>query len=363
MVETELEKYEEYGPLIMHGLNTAAKIMPLQDRATSAYEQIVSTKSVENETIFKLETPFVNEIKKEEELIEISEETKIIECKLDPMKVIEKNLAEAKAKVKADKCCQSEDNLSDNLKIKELHNLIIQLKLDFDHEKKNLSYTIDDYSLKEKKMTETIENLENSLAVSNEKYSDSEKSILNLTQENSELHPLKQKVDLLQVENEQLFGELRTRQADVEDANNKFLDLTKSLNQSMRIIDDQKTLINDLEAENERHRREKHLACEQKIKELFSKCEELNEKLNSRIDQVEKLSASNSELEKQVERYKTDLKIFNFKEFVSMKRELNSLKQEKERHFASIVTMPNAKVDAVLPPIKDKEKKNSFQFF
>jgi chromosome segregation ATPase len=224
-----------------------------------------------------------------------------------------------------------------------------------------------------KRSAEKLENMEKSVEISNTQYAESEKNNMKLMQELSEMRPLKQKYELLKIENDRLYSELRSRQLDVDDGNSKFLELTQSLNKALALLEDKKSVIGKLEAECERHAREKHLTCQAKIDELVSDCGLLREELAGKVRQVDVLTEASREAEKQVERYKADMKNFNFKEFVSMKRELNSLKQERERYAATMVALPAGKSSAssgtsetatIFPPIsKDSVKKTSFQFF
>ena len=88
--------------------------------------------------------------------------------------------------------------------------------------------------------------------------------------------------------------------------------------------------------------------------------------MKNQIDHINKLNL-------EIDKLKLDQQNFNFKEFVNLKRELNCLKQEKERQFANDVCVaaaqqPNSISNAVvlaqqpLPPIKES-KKNYFKFF
>lgn len=187
-----------------------------------------------------------------------------------------------------------------------------------------------------------------------------------MDKENEELVEIKQKFDLMLVENEQLYSEMDLKQTQLNDSNKKFFELNESLNQSLDLVEKQKILIKSLEAENEKNLKEKHVICQQKISDLTAQCHEYKERLEKFEVENKSLNELLTDSNKQVERYKADLKNFNFKEFVSLKRELNSLKQEKERQFANKVTMPcsNLKPESQspLPPIKPLNK-NLFNFF
>ncbi len=387
LVEEELEKYQEFGEPI----KPTKAIMPLKDRATSAQSQKndLSTSPLaaqsftensesrmsEKDMNLAVQAQIANDIQEETAKLVETRKEMMIECSVEPMKVVEQQVLvqivpdTTKKVVKVDTACQSEDLFNDKLKIKELEKQIGQLKLDHEKEKKSLGYQVFDLNETIKKLNEKIANLEKSVEISNEKYSESERNNMKLFQEANELRPLRQKLDLVRIENDRLYGELKNRQADIEDSNSKFLELTQSLNKTLAMLEDQKGVIADLEAENQKHLREKHLICQAKIDELASNCANLSEELSKRNAQIEVLTEVNREAEKQVERYKTDMKNFNFKEFVSMKRELNSLKQEREQRQASVVLLPSSGKNltaegGILPPInRDSVKKNSFQFF
>jgi hypothetical protein len=363
VTENELIKYEEYHKSFLNSNSNKKKIMPLD------VEIQTERQSARLDEIFQLKQPIVNiiddrEIENEEELEQL-EEVKSISCSIVPVRDLESPLM----KQKNDKSCQIDDSsMNDKLKIKELSLEIENMKSSHRDEIENLNKIISDFRENFLVLSEKIENLEKNCEITNAKYSESEKKCLKLIEENQLIETLNQKIDLITAENQQLFSELKLRQNDLENTNSNFLDLTKTINESMRIIEEQKESILILEAENERHLREKHISCESKINELFALNEELNQILTKRNEKLDQLTLENQELEKQVVRYKSDLKNFNFKEFVSMKRELNALKQEKERMFANIVTLPSKEppqqTPSPLPPIKsENSKKNPNNFF
>ncbi len=393
LVEEELERCHEFG--WEQPVKPANAIMPLKDRATSAQSQknidffaspytektYSESRLSEKEASLAIQAQIVNEIQGETaKLVEPPRKELFIECSVEPMKIaaepqvlvqIVPNNASPVKKV-VDMACQSDDLFSDKLKIKELENQLGQSKLGHEKEKKSLGFQIHDLNEKVKKLEEKIVNLEKSVAIGNDKYGESERNNMKLSQEISELRPVRQKYELLKVENDRLYSELKNRQCDVDDSNSKFLELTQSLNKTLAMLEDQKSVIVSLEAANQRHLREKHLTCQAKIDELASNCANLSEELSKKSQQVEMLAEVNREAEKQVERYKADMKNFNFKEFVSMKRELNSLKQDREQRQASVVILPStgknsaSEVGSILPPINKESaaaKKNSFQFF
>lgn len=213
-------------------------------------------------------------------------------------------------------------------------------------------------------LSKKLEDSNKNLEISNEKLSDYLKSVIMLTQEKEELTSYKQKHDIILVENEHLYKELQTKQEHLDESNKKFFEISESLNQSLELIEKQKGLIKNLETENEKHLKDKHVVCQQKISELVAESNRYQEKANELEVDNQAMNETIVDLNKQLDRYKSDLKNFNFKEFVSIKRELNTLKQERERQFANAVTMPNAsvQVQSPLPPIKPS-KKNLFNFF
>ena len=121
-----------------------------------------------------------------------------------------------------------------------------------------------------------------------------------------------------------------------------------------------------LKYENERHLKEKHVICQQKINDLIidNKC--LKDRIEGLEPENRKLSNDVIIFQKEIEKHEIDKKNFNFKEFVALKRELNMLKEERERQFANlVVNQSNQNLtmqQTHLPPIKPL-KKNLFNFF
>jgi len=175
---------------------------------------------------------------------------------------------------------------------------------------------------------------------------------------------------------DQLEKTIKSKDSLIESKQNE-IELLKEnnriLKETNKLIDEQHKQIEYLLAENDRHLKEKHVICQQKISELTNECNSYaefiktqNNEMKNQIDHINKLNL-------EIDKLKLDQQNFNFKEFVNLKRELNCLKQEKERQFANDVCVaaaqqPNSISNAVvlaqqpLPPIKES-KKNYFKFF
>ncbi|CAF0814179.1 unnamed protein product [Brachionus calyciflorus] len=258
-----------------------------------------------------------------------------------------------------------EDYWTDKEIIKNLTQELDILKQEKELEKENFNLKLNELTLNNRNLSNRLEDCQKSLEISNEKLSEYIKINLTLSNEVDEFKKYKEKFDLCLLENEELIRNLNTRQQDLELANNRIIELTKNLNESFELGEKQKLLIDEMEKKNK-----------DVIERFMDECLKL-EKENYELKQdkemmeieLKKQSESLIMLQKEVDRYKSDLKNFNFKEFVSVKRELNQLKEEKERYFANIVTMPQAnqlpppnQQSSPLPPIKPI-KKNVFNFF
>ena len=176
----------------------------------------------------------------------------------------------------------------------------------------------------------------------------------------------------LQYENEQLIKQVKNRENQLQVKENEIELLKESnriLKESGKMIEEQQKQIKYLLAENEKHLNEKHVVCQQKITELTSECNSYAEFIKTQNIEMKSQLDLISQLNLEIEKLKIDQQSFNFKEFVNLKRELNCLKQEKERAFASeVAAQPNSISNAVvlaqqpLPPIKES-KKSLFKFF
>lgn len=166
------------------------------------------------------------------------------------------------------------------------------------------------------------------------------------------------------MENEQLYRELDAKQRQLNDATKKFDELRENQEKSLQLIDNQKKFIQKLEDEAEQNLG----VWQRKLEGSNAESSDLRTRLEKELTENRKLNETAVELNKHVDRYKRDLQNFNFKEFVSMKRELNALRQEKERHFienASSVgqnAVNNGVAALPLPPIKPSNN-NIFNFF
>ena len=186
---------------------------------------------------------------------------------------------------------------------------------------------------------------------------------------------------LLQEKNHHLQFEIEQQQRLITQKDNQLLnksneiELLKENNQmlkeSSKIIDEQQRQIEYLLAENEKHLKEKHIICQQKISELTNECNSYAEFIKTQNIEMKNQIDHINQLKLEIDKLKLDQQNFNFKEFVTLKRELQFLKQEKERKFANEVAaqqQPTSISNAVvlaqqpLPPIKES-KKNLFKFF
>jgi hypothetical protein len=143
----------------------------------------------------------------------------------------------------------------------------------------------------------------------------------------------------------------------------------RMLKESGKLIEEQQKQIEYLLAENEKHLKEKHVVCQQKITELTNECNSYAEFIKTQNIEMKSQLDLISQLNLEIEKLKIDQQSFNFKEFVNLKREVNFLKQEKERAFANeVIAQPNSISNAVvlaqqpLPPIKES-KRSLFKFF
>jgi len=262
--------------------------------------------------------------------------------------------------------CQTDEYIQDANKLlefnKKIQNLVVAHKIELDKSKQTLDET-------NKKLEETSASL-NVLQASYDlialKLADSNRNVMKLSDENQSLKNLRPELQQSQILNEQMYQDLQNKENELETKRKHLAEMVEKFEMCNKTIEEHNQLIRKLQIDNEKHLKEKHLICQQKISELESENEQLKERIAELQVTIEKQAETIDNLTKQVERYKIELQNFNFKEFVSLKREVNSLKQEKERHFASVVTTPkgsdvNSSPTNPLPPIK--ESKKMFKFF
>jgi chromosome segregation ATPase len=186
--------------------------------------------------------------------------------------------------------------------------------------------------------------------------------------DNQQIVPLKRLIEFLKVENDQIGDYLKSTQLRLQEKEKLIEENNEKINNFNKIIEENQIVIKNLEAENEKHVKEKHIICQQNISDLIANCNKYKERIETLENENSKQTEKLTNLNQQIERYKQEQQNFNFKEFVNLKREVNLLKQERERKFADQVIQPNSISSAVvlaqqpLPPIKEN-KKNLFKFF
>lgn len=377
IVEGELEKYEGF---------RAPNILPLRDQSTSTFElptnlhlstpnpsdQLVSppkspedtnNKSPEPKTTHKsVQVNFVQRQPSPEIRIikEVVREEVIKEVYVD------KTESSVRLAEKRDESCQTIDDLSDKIRIADLTRQVDALSRKFENERDEMSRKLSDY---EKKINELNTDLSESNRLgqlTDEKLTEANKTILKLTDESQKMDIVRNSEMMLRVENGQLVREVAERQRLLDDAGVKFEELAENHRKALEIVESQKREIGRLVEEVESHSR----GMASKLEVLEVELGETRGNLEAQLGENRRLNELVNELNKHIERYKQDLKNFNFKEFVAMKRELNSLRQEKERQFvnAAAAAATGTSTGAVvgtpppLPPIKPL-KNNIFNFF
>jgi hypothetical protein len=263
--------------------------------------------------------------------------------------------------------CQTDEYIQDSSKLLEFNKKIKNLEISHKSEVEKLQQHINEANKKSEETSGSLNVLQASYDLIALKLADSNRNVMKLTDENQSMKNLKQDLQQSQVLNEQIYQDLQMKESELETKRKHLAEMVQKFEICNKTIEEHNQLIQKLQLDNEKHIKEKHLICKQKISELESENEQLKDRIAELEVAKEKQAENIDNLTKQVERYKIEQQNFNFKEFVSLKRELNSLKQEKERHFASVVTTPkNSDVSSSptnpLPPIKES-KKNLFKFF
>lgn len=380
IVESELEKYEDF---------RAPNILPLRDQSTSTFEllptnlllstpnpsdQLVSPpkspdptsnnnnkspvptttthKSVQVNFVQRQPSPEIRIIK------EVIREEVIKEIYVD------KTESSVRLVEKQDESCQTIDDLTDKIRIAELTREIETLSRKFENERDELNQKLIDYEKQINELNIDLSESNRSGKLTSEKLTEANKTILRLTDESQKMDIVRNSEMMLRVENGQLVREVAERQRLLDDAGVKFEELAENHRKALEIVESQRREIGRLEEEVEGHSSQ----MASKLEGLEVELGETRGNLDAQLGENRRLNELVNELNKHIERYKQDLKNFNFKEFVAMKRELNSLRQEKERQFvntaaaAAAATSSGAVGTPPLPPIKPL-KNNIFNFF
>ena len=372
IVENELEKYQDYhAPNILplrDKSTTTSRIEPipidLEESRSQKEEKIEVLKSTADKCLqvnIRLPTPTPqlpspSPIKQDTPSIIQND---VIQVK----EIIKEVFIQAPLPILNDFACQTTDDFTDKLKIADLTRQleISNKKYEDDVNKLNLKITGCEKTINELKSS--LESVNKSLETSNVSINEANKKILKLTDENQTIEKYRQTETILRVENDQLIRDLDFKQRLLDEANSKFEDLASTQRKSLDLIDKQKFMIEKLE---EDARNQSQLA-QSKLEALCVEIQQLKAGLEREESENRRLNEIIVELNKHIERYKQDLKNFNFKEFVAMKRELNTLRQEKEKQFVAsastigVVSNPN-QVTPPLPPIKPS-KNSIFEFF
>jgi chromosome segregation ATPase len=249
-----------------------------------------------------------------------------------------------------------------------LYKEINHLKIEHEKDLDQLNSSISELRSECDELKQSLLSYKKSQEVLNEKLNESHKRNMLLINENEQLTEFRKKNEYLFVEKEQMSIDLEVKQAELVQKHKQISELNERLAEERNKVDEQEKELEHLKAECDKMRKEKHVQCQMRIHELT--IESMNQK--ERLTLLEEENSKNiklvDNLNKQIERLKIEMQSFNFKEFVSLKRELNSLKLEKERHFADqVTTPPNANQTPAsnppLPPIKQQAKKNLFNFF
>jgi hypothetical protein len=266
-----------------------------------------------------------------------------------------------------DKECQcNEDNEKSNMILLDLKNQLELLQINSENEIKTLNEKTEELNKLNQELTDSKTLLEQSFELLNVKLSESLKANLVLMDDNQQITPLKRLVEFLKAENDQIGDYLKSTQLRLQDKEKQSDELNQKLMNLNKNLEENEVKINYLTAENEKHTKEKHIICQQKISDLINDCSKYKEKISILENENAKQNETIINLNKHIERYKIEQQNFNFKEFVAIKRELNQLKEEKERQFANAVIVPSTSLTTLpqspLPPIKPS-KKNLFNFF
>jgi hypothetical protein len=263
-------------------------------------------------------------------------------------------------------CDEDEEDKNKDIKLKDLQNQLEILQINSNDEIKILNEKIEELTKLNQDLTDSKTLSEQSFELMNVKLSESLKANLVLMEDNQQIVPLKRLVDFLKAENDQISNYLKSTQLRLQEKEKQCDELNEKLTYLKKTIEENEIKINNLIAENEKNTREKHIICQQKITDLINDCNKYKEKISLLQNENLKQNETIENLNKHIERYKIEQQNFNFKEFVAIKRELNQLKEEKERQFANAVIVPSSSLTALpqspLPPIKPS-KKNLFNFF
>ena len=188
-----------------------------------------------------------------------------------------------------------------------------------------------------------------------------------LNDDNEQVESLLELSNLLKVENGELRDLVASQAAELAKREADALAIEQRLAASVKREADDARLIESMRADL----RERHVVCQQKISELSGDGVRLRERVQAAEAECERQRERIEHLSALVDKYEEEKRAFNFKEFVAIKRELHSLKEERERQFVAANArqqqqqqQPTSALSNTppLPPIKPL-KKNLFTFF
>lgn len=233
---------------------------------------------------------------------------------------------------------------------------------------------IKDLKHNNKSLMEKYDAMMTSHELTNELLNESKCEIEVLKETNAQLEDFKSRVGLIEVENNELRERIVRNDTHVNSKNDEITKLTETvavLTGNFNIMEKQREKIEYLEMECEKHMNEKHVTCDRRISELTDECQNNIGFIEAQKNELNVQRSQIDDLSNQLEKNKLEMKSFNFKEFIVLKRELAQLKQDKEKQFATSVSKQQAQpsVSAApqplpLPPIKElKQKQPLFKFF
>lgn len=336
-------------------------------------------------------------VKSVESLTQVTEMTETV----NEMKDLELEVYQMPEVVKFDKACQcdppapppvqevqvvdlerdkSDSKLNEEMKaLKQETQILHEERDNLKEEIQVNNVKIRELKVNNKNLMEKYDSMMSSHELTNGLLDEAKNQILLLKKSNDELEDIKPRYNILQTENEELTKENVSIQIRLKNKTDEIAKLNESivvLTANFSIIESQREKIEYLESECEKHLNEKHIVCEKRINELTEECQNNANFIDAQKNELLTLQSSVVDLNQQMEKNKIELQSFNFKEFISLKRELGQLREEKEKQFASQmskkqqvhrevmpVTLPGQPLP--LPPIKDlkNEKKTTFKFF
>ena len=339
---------------------TENSIRPEQkDKSTSTIDSI--DKTPESEKLEKIE---ITEKPREKSALKPKHEKisgKTVEIQVELVKSVPTVL-------KAHKEVQSEP-LVEKETIKQLNQTIAKLNEEKLNESKNLNAIMLELKINNESLNNKVDKLVNECNGLSKTLKESNAEKTQMIDDSEQLKSFKQKNDQLEVNMQAMYLDIRKKETLLGNKNEEIAKLRENislLNENFKVVDEQRNRIAELIAENEKHLKEKHVICQQKISELTQECTGNVKLIQEQKDEIKFLNERMSEMNGQLEKYKKDQQSFNFKEFVALKREVNWLKLEREKQFTDAISTPNFKdvpaQQPPLPPIKDS-KKNIFNLY